>query len=169
MEIQSWQPFICKIAIKRSRWEKKKSTVTTKKIYSAKNERKNGVYSSSVIVWYHHNHYIHVDVCSTDFHRVSLQLLSKPLSTHTRFNEDRILSKPPFYMILPFVFFLFQHSALLSFIFLFFRNVVIFVVVAVVRLHFLSSSSSLLLSAYIDDGFFFLPFVMYRTRMMRFL
>lgn len=46
-----------------------------------------------------------VDVCSTDFHRVSLQLLSKPLSTHTRFNEDRILSKPPFYMILPFVFF----------------------------------------------------------------
>lgn len=91
----------------------------------------------------------------------SLQLLSKPLSTHTRFNKDRILSKPPFYMIFPFVFFHTRDFSVLYFC-------------SFGTLSFLWWWLLLLLLLFISIFAFvvsmmdFFSFVMYRTRKMRF-
>lgn len=94
---------------------------------------------------------------STDFSSFHFSCCrTKLLSTHTRFNKDRILSKPPFYMIFPFVslFSAFFYTLGTSqFYMLFLRNVVIFVAVvmeAVVHLHLLSRRHRW----HIDDGFF---------------
>lgn len=90
MEIRSWQPFICEIAIKPRHCEqvaKRKNAVLKMRVEWVKRKKKKknddyGVCLSIVIAWHHHNHYIG-HVCKHRFFIVSLQLLSNEAAFNT--------------------------------------------------------------------------------------